>query len=192
MRSCTCVAASCAARSRELRAWLGLEAEGADALARAAQVAVDEALGLLLALLWALSSADLVLTHEPAAWPQLPALIAPTLHVAPGAPASLGTLLELASTLTARSRRGEGRMHEALEQCIGLCATQALIWAKAPAPPGAQAAWQVQVDQAHAEVAAGLGRDLVAAVQAADEANHSAWWDVLRALEQRYMARRYA
>ncbi|SHO79182.1 Uncharacterized protein MSYG_3531 [Malassezia sympodialis ATCC 42132] len=181
-----------ATHAAELRAWLGLEAEGADALARAAQVAVDEALGLLLALLWALSSADLVLTHEPAAWPQLPALIAPTLHVAPGAPASLGTLLELASTLTARSRRGEGRMHEALEQCIGLCATQALIWAKAPAPPGAQAAWQVQVDQAHAEVAAGLGRDLVAAVQAADEANHSAWWDVLRALEQRYMARRYA
>jgi len=180
-----------ATHATELRAWLGLEADGAEPLLQAAQAAVDEALCVLLALLWALSSADLVLTHEPSAWPALPALIAPTLHVAPGAPASLGTLLELASTLTTRSR-GDVRTHEALEQCVGLCATQALIWAKAPGPPDAMAAWQVQVDQAHAEVAAGLGRDLEAAIQAADEANHSAWWDVLRALELRYMARRYA
>ncbi|WFD20554.1 hypothetical protein MCAP1_002801 [Malassezia caprae] len=180
-----------ATHAAELRAWLGLEADGAEALLQSAQGAVDEALCVLLALLWSLSSADLVLTHEPSAWPALPALIAPTLHVVPGAPASLGTLLELASALTARSR-GETQMHGALEQCVGLCATQALIWAKAPGPPDALAAWQVQVDQAHAEVAAGLGRDIVAAIQAADETNHSAWWDVLRALELRYMARRYA
>lgn len=181
-----------ATHATELQAWLGLEAEGTEVLWQAAQAAVDEALQLLLALLWAVSSADLVLTHEPSAWPVLPALIAPTLHVAPGSPASLGTLLELGSALTARIRSGHAQMCHALEQCVGLCATQALVWAKAPSPPNALAAWQVQVDQAQAEVAAGLGRDVLAAIQAADEANHSAWWDVLRGLEQRYMSRRYA
>lgn len=185
-----------ATHATELRAWLGLD-EPTDAPAdesvwRAAQAAVDDALCLLLALLWALSSSELVLTHEPSAWPRLPAMIAPTLHVAPGSPASLGTLLELASAWTSRHRDGDTHLRGALEQCVGLCAAQALIWAKAPGPPDVQAAWQVQVDQAQVEWAAGLGRDMGAAIQAADEANHSAWWDVLRHLERRYMSHRYA
>ena len=151
---------------------------------------VAESLVMLLTLMWDMSGADVIMTCDPHDWPMLPALIHPSMHVASHAPASFGTLLELASTLTKQVQRKESGAAEALEQCIGLCATQAMAWAQGPMPRQGSESISIHVDQAQAELDAGLGRDIEAAIQSASEADASAWWKALSAFHARYMQSR--
>lgn len=159
----------------------------AEHIVRVARRAVDDALEMLLALVWDVSGAGVVLTAPAAEWPRLPAMIQPSMHVAPHAPASFGTLLELASTLTSKAKAGSESARGALEQCMGVCATQAIVWAQGPLPARVSEHVRGCVDQAQAELDAGLGRDIDAAIQSASSAVQSAWWDVLRAFQARFM-----
>lgn len=176
----------------ELATMLGFDAQKPQTVPvlQDAHKAVVESLAMLLTLLWDLSGADVMLTCDPPDWPMLPAIIHPSMHVAPHAPASFGTLLELASTLTKQVQRNESGAAEALEQCIGLCATQAMAWAQGPMPRHGEEHISINVDQAQAELDAGLGRDIEAAIQSASEADASAWWNVLLAFHARYMQSR--
>lgn len=165
---------------RELRTLLGTDD---DAIADTASAALRDCLCSLLGLLWDLGGASAVLLRDASEWPPLPALIQPTLHSAPGAPASLGTLLEAASALGDAARTGrDAQAAAALVQCIGLCATQAVVWARGKLPADA-ASCQEKAAQADAEIAAGLGRDIDAALRVA----HSVCADerpLLRVLER--------
>ncbi|KAL4399100.1 nuclear pore inner ring protein [Malassezia pachydermatis] len=176
----------------DMATWLGYEGDE-DPLTKTvcarAQAAVDDTLATLLALLWAHSEAHVILTCEPQAWPSPPALLQPHVHVTPHAPASIGTLLEVASFWTEHVRTHPEHV-EALEQCLGLCATQMLVWTYAPRRTSLQDEARARCEQAQAELEAGLGRDLEAAVQAAAAQCPSAWWPVLRALIARYMRTR--
>ena len=87
-------------------------------------------------------------------------------------------------------QRKESGAAEALEQCIGLCATQAMAWAQGPMPRQRSESLSIHVDQAQAELDAGLGRDIEAAIQSASEADASAWWKALSAFHARYMQSR--
>jgi len=189
----------------ELRALLGLaevpetERREADALAHVAHEALRDACATLLALLWDMSGAAPVLCSDDAGdWPRLPALIRPSLHAAPDQPASLGTLLELATTLSdalahePAARRAGTRA--ALQQSIALCITQAAVWTHGALPHGADPALCALVDQAHAEVDAGLLRDIEAAIRVADDASargadgkREPIWGVLRGFAGRYL-----
>ncbi|PKI82429.1 hypothetical protein MVES1_003464 [Malassezia vespertilionis] len=180
---------------QELRAEMGFAAHhalengpGARALA-AAEDALRSALGTLLALLWDVTGGSTVLLGDVGAWPPLPAVLEPTLHVSVGGKASLGTLLELASAWTDRARTME--LHDpartalcrAMEQSVGLCATQALAWANARRPPDLSAASIALAKQAETEIEAGIGRDIAAAVRAAQGVcgvqNTDTLWPVL-------------
>ena len=168
---------------RETRALLGV-AEGAPD--GPAAHALRDALGTLLALLWDTTHAGAMLLREPGDWPTLPALVAPTLHVAPDAPASLGTLLELAAALAEAVRAGDATLGAALEQCVGLCATQAAAWARGPLPP-ARDDLRARALQAQEEIDAGLGRDIEGALQTGADACASDLWPVLGRFTERYL-----
>ncbi|WFD43792.1 hypothetical protein MPSI1_002456 [Malassezia psittaci] len=150
------------------------ESDRGSMLKIAKRVLID-AIATLLALLWEVSEAAVVLSEDPEEWPSLPALISPTLRTLPSEPASLGTLLELASTFTEVVRISNddsgrhGQIINALVQCIGLCATQAVLWARGSLPWDASEEHRNSVSSAQTEIAAGLGRDVDAAIRAASE-----------------------
>ena len=161
----------------ELRALLGAaDLPDADArtLCDAARASLSDALGTLLALLCDICAAPAVLTAGVDEWPALPAPIHPSLHSAQGG-AAVGTLLELAASLT------DARAGDALEQCLVLCVTQAALWAHVPPPADARAL----ADTAHAEIDAGLARDIDAALAGARAAVASPLWEPLRAFARR-------
>ena len=172
---------------KELLTMLGLTNHAGaptESLSKFAQQTVKEALALLLGLLWDISGADAILTFDKEDWPMLPAVIQPSMHVAPHAPASFGTLLQLASGLTEDTKHDQD-VCGLLEQCVGLCVTQAMVWDQGPVPIYANECVQVGRDQARAELEAGLGRDIDAAIQTASNAIRNPWWDVLRAFHER-------
>ncbi|KAI3623952.1 hypothetical protein CBS14141_003651 [Malassezia furfur] len=194
---------------RELRTLLGLpehadakDGAGADAdadwqaVVPLATDALADAIATLLALLWDLSGASVVLLEDVAEWPVLPALIAPVLHTTPSSPASLGTLLEIASALSDAARACSEKdarramLGTALAQSIGLCATQAVLWARGPLPPDASDACRAQTSVAETEIASGLGRDVDAAIRAAQGActpDERVLLDVLHRFSQQYL-----
>ncbi|KAI3620126.1 hypothetical protein CBS9595_002093 [Malassezia furfur] len=194
---------------RELRTLLGLpeHAEKTDDAHAAADAdwqavvplatdALVDAIATLLALLWDLSGAGVVLLEDVAEWPMLPALVAPVLHTTPSSPASLGTLLEVASALSDAARALPAKdarramLGTALAQSIGLCATQAVLWARGPLPPDASDACRAQTSVAETEIASGLGRDVDAAIRAAQGActpEERAVLDVLHRFSQQYL-----
>lgn len=194
---------------RELRTLLGLpehadakDGAGADAdadwqaVVPLATDALADAIATLLALLWDLSGASVVLLEDVSEWPVLPALIAPVLHTTPSSPASLGTLLEIASALSDAARACSEKdarramLGTALAQSIGLCATQAVLWARGPLPPDASDACRAQTSVAETEIASGLGRDVDAAIRAAQGActpDERVLLDVLHRFSQQYL-----
>ncbi|WFD31143.1 hypothetical protein MSPP1_002177 [Malassezia sp. CBS 17886] len=188
----------------EMRVLLGVDEllpPDADAIAAVAGEAVREAGVALLALLWDLSGTDAVLTRDPGDWPTLPAVIIPTLHVAPASPASLGTLLELASVLADAVRSApkspiRDALEAALEQCIGLCATQAVVWARGRVPSDAPEDRRAHVASAQTEIDAGLGRDVDAALRVAQDVcggtgagvKAAGLWRVFHAFARQYLS----
>ncbi|WFC99827.1 hypothetical protein MYAM1_002573 [Malassezia yamatoensis] len=171
------------------------ESQGGSMLGIAKCILFD-AIATLLALLWDLSQAAVVLSEDFEVWPSLPALISPTLRSLPSEPASLGTLLELASTLTevARSSKHDSSRHgqiiNAFVQSIGLCATQAVLWARGSLPWDASEEHRASVTSAQTEIAAGLGRDVDAAIRAASEVckqKEAPLLDALRRFSKQYL-----
>lgn len=161
---------------REVRTLLGIEEEPTSAPAQAVldgmQDALREAILVALSLLWELGGVATVLVREVAEWPRLPALVEPTLHTAPPGPASLGTLLELASAMgdgarASKDKRPSACVAQAMVKAIALCATQAVVWVRAPRASPLSDAARAQVALAETEIASGLGRDVDAALRAA-------------------------
>ena len=172
----------------ELRALLGaseLPDGDARALSDAARTALRDASSALIAFLCDICAAPAVLTASVDEWPALPAPIHASLH-ASGA-ATVGTLLEHASTLTDEhtSAREREFVADALEQCLLLCVTQAAVWAHVPPHDDTRAG----AETAHAEIDAGLVRDVDAALKAARATAPSPFWDALRTFAHRSLTR---
>ncbi|WFD37007.1 hypothetical protein MCUN1_003899 [Malassezia cuniculi] len=175
---------------QELRALLGateLEEKDGAALVQAACASLLDASSALIAFLCDICACATVLTADVDDWPALPAPIHPSLHAAPGV-ATVGTLLEYASVLTDSLKKTDKRAltEVALEQCLLLCVTQAAVWAHVPPHDSERAG----VETAHAEIDAGLVRDVDAAISAAAAATPSPFWDALRAFSHRSLGSR--
>ncbi|PWN52879.1 hypothetical protein IE53DRAFT_242900 [Violaceomyces palustris] len=147
----------------------------------------------ILAGLWEHSQASIILTREVSEWPPCDsgrAVIRPTMRTSPTSPASIGTLLDLATYLTEILRKPGQADDEvagaasALEQTLGLCATQTALWAMG----GIGKEDETEVGErgnektkfahagkyqkeARAEIESGLARDLTVAISSAEAAH---------------------